>query len=85
MFGKTDDDLAELRRQVTLDVVYLARYLRQSVDWVLSLTVSDVREYDAALSEIVARENGTEKSEPAGTSAIAGGYQVNDWLAGDRG
>jgi hypothetical protein len=52
------DDFAEIQQDWFRTVVYLARYLRQPIPWILAQPLDELNGYTDALKEMVRAESG---------------------------
>ena len=71
-------------------MTYVARYLRQSMDWVLEQPLADIEEYHSALDRLIKQENGKPEVDPelAGVPYVPGGdspYGFGDFDGGSGG
>lgn len=73
LFG---DDVGEIQASLFRQVVYLARYLRQSVEWILDQPLDELARYSEALDAIVRAENGKPDLPAPGPPQVA---RPNPW------
>lgn len=62
-FGQRDPE--QIERELYRTVVYLARYLRQPVTWIESLSLDELRKWEEAVSELLSAEGGRVTMHPA--------------------
>lgn len=76
------DDFAEIQREWFRKVAYLARYLRQSIPWILAQSLDDLNGYQEALAEMVRAESGGSGNPATGVARVPLNSPFGDYDGG---